>query len=139
MKRKGFNMIELVFVIVIIGVLTAVAIPRLSLGRDDACYAKLRAGLSETETILSREYTKRFLQGTTMNNNELLGYLKTLEGNNSDGCSFTVNNVNNIVVKVKKDAFALNVTTDTTTKSPTLTCDLDNEMCRKLTGKVKSN
>lgn len=138
MKREGFTMIELVFVVVILGILTAVAIPRLSITRDDACYAKLRAGLSETETVLSREYTKRFLQGTAITNAELLTYLRTLQGNNSDGCTFTVNNTNNITAKVRNNSLTLTVTTDATTKSPTITCDLNNDMCKRLTGKEKA-
>lgn len=137
MKRVGFSMIELVFVIVIVGVLTAIALPRLSVSRDDACFAKLRANLSETETILSREYTKKFLQGATINAADMLTHLKTLENNNSDNCSFKVNSATSVTAKIRSVSVDLTVTTDSNTKSSVLTCNVNDESCRKLTGKAK--
>lgn len=46
MSRSAFTMIELIFVIVILGVLAAVAIPKLSATRDDAIVVRVAQSVS---------------------------------------------------------------------------------------------
>ena len=49
---KGFTMIELIFVIVILGVLAAIAIPKLAATRDDAEVVRAAQNVSTSLTDL---------------------------------------------------------------------------------------
>ena len=63
-SKKAFTMIELVFVIVVIGILASVAIPRLAATRDDAIITKARTVVSSIRNALSIERQKRILRGS---------------------------------------------------------------------------
>jgi len=78
--KKSFTMLELIFVIVIIGILSGIAIPKLWVTRDDAVNAKVKTEVSTVRSAISSKYTKNVLAG---NNN-----CPTLEKSTSDDILF---------------------------------------------------
>ena len=63
-SKSAFTMIELVFVIVVIGILASVAIPRLAATRDDAEITKAKVVVASVRNALAMERQKRILRGT---------------------------------------------------------------------------
>ena len=63
--KKGFTMIELIFVIVILGILAAVAIPRLAATRDDAEFSKSATNIQTVVIDLGSYYTSQGNFSTT--------------------------------------------------------------------------
>jgi len=62
--KSGFTMIELIFVIVILGILAAVAIPKLSATRDDAKISKMSTELATVVQDMGSYYTSRGVLNT---------------------------------------------------------------------------
>ena len=69
--KKGFTMIELIFVIVILGILASVAIPRLSATRTDAEVAATVANLRTLLNDVASYYAVKGEFGTTVKWNEI--------------------------------------------------------------------
>ena len=61
--RKAFTMIELVFVIVVVGILASIAVPKFAATRDDAIIAKARTTVGAVRSALATERQKRILRG----------------------------------------------------------------------------
>ena len=74
-KRNAFTMIELIWVIVILGILAAVAIPKLAATRDDAHIAQGRADVLTIRSGIINERQARMFRGDT-------SYTATLGGAN---------------------------------------------------------
>ena len=61
--KKAFTMVELVFVIVIIGILSAIAVPKFAATRDDAIISKAIAEVAAMRSAIAIERQKRVLRG----------------------------------------------------------------------------
>jgi len=84
-KRQAFTMIELVFVIVVIGILSAIAIPKLAATRDDALITRGLTTLASVRSAIATERQKQILRGDFGGINKL---------NGSGGIFSTFNDVN---------------------------------------------
>ena len=70
-KRYAFTMLELVFVIVILGILAAVAIPKFAATRTDAQISKGRADISSIRSAIVTERQTRLIKGDSKYINKL--------------------------------------------------------------------
>ena len=61
--KNAFTMIEIVFVIVVLGILAAVAIPKMTATRTDATIAKLRSEVASIRSAIINERQSRMMNG----------------------------------------------------------------------------
>jgi len=63
--KKAFTMIEMVFVIVVLGILAAIAVPRFAATRTDADITKGRADIATIRSAIVSERQGQLIQGVT--------------------------------------------------------------------------
>ena len=62
-SKNAFTMIELVFVIVVLGILSAIAIPRFAATRADAQISKAKADIASVRSAIINERQSRLFRG----------------------------------------------------------------------------
>ena len=85
-NKKAFTMIELVYVIVILGILSAIALPKFAATRTDAQISKARADIASIRSSIVSERQARLVQGDSNFINSLSSSATTLfDGNGTTG------------------------------------------------------
>ena len=82
--KKGFTMIELIFVIVILGILASVAIPRLAATREDAEISAAVANLRTLVSDASAYYTAKGEFPSNVKWNEITNVPLAVNGTNTN-------------------------------------------------------
>ena len=70
-SKSAFTMIELIFVIVVLGILAGVAIPKFAATRDDAQIAKGRSDIASIRSAIVTERQTRLIKGDSTFINQL--------------------------------------------------------------------
>lgn len=71
MKKNGFTMIEVVYGIVVLGILAAVAVPKMAATRTDAEITKARSDIASIRSAIVTERQSRLIKGDSSFINQL--------------------------------------------------------------------
>jgi len=143
--KKSFSMLELVFVIVILGILATIAIPRMWVTRNDALITKARTQVATIRSSIVNAYSTNILSGQNEcpeleagdDNYVFENILKpypiktnekeinwTLESNNSNETNYS------LVINGMSTKFVYEK--DPSKRCP-FNCDEDDQLCKDLT------
>lgn len=120
--KKAFTVLELIFVIIILGILAAVALPKLSTSKDEAEVSK---ALSNLKTIVS-DMSSYALKNNALTSTRLMSNVSELENvdlsslNNTAEVNFKVGNDENCIKFVfvsKSNVTIMGLSSNDTTKN----------------------
>ena len=147
-SKKAFTMIEAVFVIVILGILAAIAVPKFAATRTDAEISKTRADISSIRSAIVSERQTQLIKGI----NSYIDKLSTGEAGDSlftgsndtnrtllmygiapDEWARTSDTAYTITIEGTTLPFTYTVLTGVFTCSTTTGTDAQKALCKKLT------
>lgn len=121
-NKKAFTMLELVFILVILGILAAVAIPKISASRDDAKLVALKSDINTLKTAFPAYFlaqgqgtftTAITLSSANWNLNDYAITSKLQDSNQNPCISAKLLNTNNMLASTPKDVQFLELSTQT--------------------------
>ena len=136
--RRAFTMMELIFVIVILGILAGVAAPRLFATRDDAIITKTRADIASIRSAITNMRNTNMLAGnfgfpnleganSALFDNVLQNGIKPKEADDNSGWTAGANNTYTFTLRDATATFTYNIA------DGSFNCPNTNSLCRQLT------
>jgi len=136
--KKAFTMIELVFVIVILGILAAVAIPKLAATRDDAYTAKLANNIMTGASEIAS-----YAMGNAQIDPDLTVMSNAMTSLSSTGDAVLSNNKAVVKCGNVNDCVEISIDSNATTGTDTLNITFGNDggdfRCVALQGAIDAN
>lgn len=108
-NRKGFTLIELLIVVVIIGILAAIAIPKFSATREKAYFSAMKSDLRNLQTAQEIYYS------SAASGYQYASTVADLDFKESDGVNITIKNVTSTGYSATATHDALDSATQTCT------------------------
>lgn len=136
-SSKAFSYIELVFVIVIFGVILTLALPRLTFSAK-VCQINLSTRLATMQNQLSLLFSYAQLSQTPVDKNKIYSIFHTLEDRNTAKCSIRFNEQTlNIEAISGTQSVKFSITPKDFSINPKISCPLSNSLCKKISYKTK--
>src|SRR5437879_12875059 len=121
MNRKGFTLIELLIVVVIIGILAAIAIPKFANTKGKAYIASMKSDLRNLVTAEEAYFADSVKYSTNVDRKSGVYGCRPVAGEGS-WCNTTGNNI--VTLNAAGGGWDASVTNNNLTGTPSVTCSI---------------
>ncbi len=128
--KKAFTLIEIIFVLVVIGILASIAIPRFSVSVNDAKLTRAKVQIASVRSGIANAYSTNILAG-------VLAYPQSLEEGECCFAKVLSEPLKESAWSLKGESYTLQIASEKTTFSYNNTngqfaCNLKETLCKKV-------
>lgn len=138
-KRRAFSLIEIIFSVVLLGVVLTLAIPHLSVN-SRICELNLGTRLAVVQNKISILFMQAQLKDQSVDKAQILNLLNSLSDTNTAQCSFLlISKKTSLTLQAtsKNQSTYFRIKPADLSSNPRIYCSIGDILCRKITHRIK--